>query len=172
RAERPDASTEHFVDEPIVEVEPLRVRRARPVREHARPRDAEAVRADAELVEQRDVVDVAVVVIACDVARVSLEHGALLFAEDVPHRGASAVDVGGPLDLVGHRRRAPHEIFGEGSAVAPVVRFAHFGRDVPRPAREARFTWASRREGAWTPGCAAEGASSGSWAPVSTSART
>ena len=75
-----------LVDQAAVEVEPLRVDRADAVRQHARPGDAEAVRLHAQRLHQRDVLLVAVVVVAGDVARVALEHRALLLAEHVPHR--------------------------------------------------------------------------------------
>jgi len=64
RHERTDADREERVDERVVEVEALLVDPATPARQHARPADGEAVRAEAELAHERDVLSPAVVVIA------------------------------------------------------------------------------------------------------------
>ena len=54
--ERRDAVAEQLVDEPVVEVEALRVHRPAALRDDARPRDREAERVEPELAHERDVV--------------------------------------------------------------------------------------------------------------------
>ena len=69
---RLDAVLEQRVDQPLVEVEPGLVHRARALGQDAAPGDAEAVGVEAELAHQRDVARVAAVVVAGDVAGVAV----------------------------------------------------------------------------------------------------
>jgi hypothetical protein len=72
RQERLDASGQQRVDEPAVEIEPLRIGLPRALRKDARPRDGEAVGVGAQLLHQLDVLLVAVAVIVGDVAGVAV----------------------------------------------------------------------------------------------------
>ncbi|MET3989378.1 hypothetical protein ABID65_001004 [Bradyrhizobium sp. S3.9.2] len=109
-----DAVREQLVDEPVVEIEPLRIGLARSIRKHPRPRNREAVGLDAERLNQRDVVLVAVIVLVGAVAGRAVLDLAGRVAENVPDRLAAAVLVDGALDLVGRGRRAPQKILGKG----------------------------------------------------------
>ena len=62
-------ASQQRVDEPVVVVESRPVDRSARVGDHARPRDAEPVRPETELAQQRDVLRVAVVLVAGDVSR-------------------------------------------------------------------------------------------------------
>ena len=104
-----DAVGEQLVDEPVVVVEAGAVDRAARVRDDPRPRDAEAVRPEAELLQERDVLGVAVVLVAGDVARGPVDDPARRVREPVPDRLALAVLLPGALDLVGGGGRPPHE---------------------------------------------------------------
>ena len=108
--QRLDARVEQGVDEALVEVEAGLVDRAGPRRQDARPADAEAVRARAELGHQPHVLRVAVVVVAGDVARAAVGDGARLAGEGVPDRRSSAVLGRRSLDLVGGGGEAPGEV--------------------------------------------------------------
>ena len=100
RRERLDAVGEQLVDEPVVEVEALRVRRAVALREHARPRDREAIGLDAQRLHQLHVLLVAMVVVVGDVARWPLLTSCRACARTCPRPTAAAVFGGGALDLI------------------------------------------------------------------------
>ena len=89
-----------FVDETVVEVQA-----AGGV--HPGPGDGEAVRVDAEVAQERDVLAVAVVVVAGHLGGGAVLHVAWFGGEGVPYRGGAFV--GGPLDLVGRSGYAPEE---------------------------------------------------------------
>ena len=82
--QRLDARVQQGVDEAVVEVEAGLVDGARPHGQHARPADAEAIGARAEIGQQPDVLRVAVVVVAGDVARAAIGDGARLAGKGVP----------------------------------------------------------------------------------------
>jgi hypothetical protein len=113
RGERLDAGRLQLVHETVVEVQALRVRLTGPVREDARPANREAVRGRADVLHQRDVLLVPVVVVVGDVAGVVVRDLARRVGERVPDRRALAVLVPRALDLVGRRGRAPEEAFRE-----------------------------------------------------------
>ena len=117
RRERLDPVREQLVDEPVVEVEARLVHPAAPLGKHARPRDREAERVEPELAHQRDVLAVAVVEVARDLAGVAVPHLAGRRAEAVPDALAAAVLVGRALDLVRGRGGAPDEVVGKMSSV-------------------------------------------------------
>ena len=91
RDPRPDAGGQQLVDEPGVEVDTRVVERTPSVGLDARPGDREAIGVDAELPHECDVVAVAVVVVAGDVARVAAEHLAGRVREAIPDRLTPAV---------------------------------------------------------------------------------
>ena len=103
-----DALRQQLVDEPGVEVQASGVDRSA-VGPHARPGGGEAVGLQPQLGHQRDVVAVAVVVIARDVSVVATDHRAGHAAEGIPDRVGSAVFVGSAFDLVGRGCRAEEE---------------------------------------------------------------
>src|SRR3712207_5103474 len=106
RGERLDADGEQFVDEAVVEVQPLRVGRTGAFGEDARPGDREAVGISAKIPHQRHVFFVAVVVVIGDVTGVAVLDLARSVGEGVPDRLALAVFVPRSLDLVGEIGRA------------------------------------------------------------------
>ena len=114
RQPRQDVGIQQLVDEPLVEVDALRVERAA-VGTHARPRGREPVGLQPHALHQRDVVAVPVVVVARDIAVVGVDDGAGHAAEGVPDRVAAAVLVGGALDLVGGGGGAEQEVRREGA---------------------------------------------------------
>ena len=112
--QRLDARVEQGVDEALVEVEAALVDRAGPGGQDARPADAEAIGARAQIGHQPDVLWVAVVVVAGDVARAAVGDRARLAGEGVPDRRSPAVLGRGSLDLVGGGGEAPGEVGREG----------------------------------------------------------
>ena len=108
--QRLDAGVEQGVDEALVEVEAGLVDGAGPRGQDARPADAEAVGARPQLGHEPDVLRVAVVVVARDVARAAVGDRTRPSGEGVPDRRASAVLGGGSLDLVGRGGEAPREV--------------------------------------------------------------
>ncbi len=113
--QRLDARVKQGVDEALVEVEAGLVDGAGPRRQDARPADAEAIGARPEVGQQPDVLWVAVVVVAGDVARGAVGDGARLAGEGVPDRRSSAVLGRCSLDLVGGGGEAPGEVSRERS---------------------------------------------------------
>ena len=114
RQPRLDAVGQQLVDQPAVEVEPGRVGRPGAAGLHPGPGDREPVRLQAQLGHQRDVVAVAVVVVARHVAGVPADDPARGVAEGVPDRRGAAVLGRRALDLVRGGRRAPEEAGREG----------------------------------------------------------
>src|SRR5262249_54550158 len=102
-------------DEAAVEVEALGVGRAGALGEDPRPGDREPVRVRADVLHQRDVLLVAVVMVVGDVAGVVILDLPGRMGVGVPDRDALAVLVPGPLDLIGGRRDAPVEPVREAS---------------------------------------------------------
>src|SRR5262249_19010153 len=100
RGEWLDALGAKLVGEALVEVDALRIRRARALREDARPGDGEPVGGRVDVLHQRDVLLVAVVVVVGDVAIVVVLDVAGRVREFVPDRLALAVLVPSALDLI------------------------------------------------------------------------
>ncbi len=113
RHERADAALEQLVEQPVVEVQPVVIHASAPVRQDPRPRDREAESVDAELPHERDVLGIAMVEVARDLARVAVADLPRRGAEPVPDALAPAVLVGGAFDLERRGRGAPDEICGE-----------------------------------------------------------
>ena len=108
-----DAAGEQRVHEAVVEREPTRVHRPAALGQDAAPRDAEAVRVEPQVGEQRDVFGEAAVVIAGHVAGVAVGGEPRRVGEAVPDARPRAVGERRALDLVGGRRGAPEEPLGE-----------------------------------------------------------
>ena len=110
RHERVDPVAEELVDEAIVEVEPRRVHAPAAFGKDPRPGDREPERVQAELVHQADVVAVAMVEVARDIAVVAQAYLAGRRAETVPDTLAATVLLGRAFDLVRRGCRAPDEV--------------------------------------------------------------
>src|SRR4051794_22424136 len=104
-----DARLEQAIDELLVKRKAALVRAADAIGNHARPADAEAIRAQADFFHQLDVVAPAVIVVARDLAGVTGKDRAILAAEHVPHAHAAAVFARGSFDLVRSGGGAPDE---------------------------------------------------------------
>ena len=128
RRHRLDAFGQKIVDEPIVKRETGLVEGPRTQRLDTRPGHGEAVRVDAELAHQRQILGHSVVVITRHVAGIAPHHLALGVAEGVPDRDAPAVLVDGSLDLVSGGSRSEDEVFRQadgaeiGGHVVPLSR--------------------------------------------------
>ena len=105
-----DADGEQTVDQPVVEFESGLVRLPPAGGKDTRPGDREPVGAHAQLPHQRDVLAIAVIVIAGHVARIAIGDPALLAAERIPDALAAPAFPGGAFDLVRRGRDAPDEI--------------------------------------------------------------
>src|SRR5690606_8392831 len=107
---RLDTFGEHRVDEAVVEGDALRVHGAGAVGEDARPGEGEPVVFDAELPHEREVLFVAMVVIASDVEGVAIGDLSGNAREAIPDGFAFAVREGGALDLGSGGGDAPGEV--------------------------------------------------------------
>jgi hypothetical protein len=114
---RLDAEPQQLVDEPIVKIEPLRVRRTPPMRLHAWPGDREPVGTCAEFVQERQVLAPAMIVVTRDFSRGAVLHMTGLPAKAVPYAGPAPVHIQCTFDLVRAGRHAPDETFGENQAL-------------------------------------------------------
>ena len=110
RRERPDAIREQFIHKPVVIIEARLVHLPFALGKDPRPGDAEAVAAKPKLFHERYVFLVAVVLIAGDVARISVHDSSRLVREAVPDRLAFPVLIPRALDLVGRGRRPPGKV--------------------------------------------------------------
>lgn len=120
--ERNDVVREQRVDETLVEREALGVHSSGSVGKHSRPRDAEAIGAESEAGEKRNVLVPTLVVIAGDVTgRVAMNKPGRV-AEAMPDARTGAIGEGRAFDLIGRRRGAPEKARRE--LVGP---FAHYG---------------------------------------------
>src|SRR5271166_4570049 len=109
RRERRDAVGDELVEEPVIEVEALRIRRAGALREYPRPRNREPIRSGAERLHRPHVVSVSVIVIVGDVAVVVVADLSRRVAERVPDRWAPPILTDGALDLIGGGSGAPEK---------------------------------------------------------------
>src|SRR5205807_1104154 len=109
RRERHDAALAQPLRQTTVEVDPLLVDGAATVGLDARPRDGEAVRLQAKVAHEIEVLSPAVVVLARRVTRVAAGHVARRCREAVPDRLAPAVGPRRALDLEGGCPGAPQE---------------------------------------------------------------
>src|SRR5262245_15897441 len=117
RGERLDAGGLQLVDQAAVEVEALRVGPTRAFREDARPGDGEPIRVDADVLHQRNVFLVPVVMIVGDVAGIVVLYVPWLVRIRVPDREALAVLIPRTLDLIRRGADAPVEALRECAAL-------------------------------------------------------
>ena len=106
---RLDAGRQERIDQPVVESEPRLVRRPSPRRQESRPRHRKAVGLNAEALHQADVLGIAMVMVAGDVAGVLVGDLALQ-AVGIPDAKPPAVLARRALDLKCRRRYAPDEV--------------------------------------------------------------
>src|SRR5664280_29186 len=106
---RLDAGFEDRVEQAVVERQPRLIRCPASLRQHARPGDRKPVRLNAEPLHEADVLEIAMVVIAGDVAGVVVGDLALL-AMRIPDTEPAAVFAHRALDLKTRGRHPPDEI--------------------------------------------------------------
>src|SRR5262249_4395498 len=100
RRKRLDAGRFQFVDQAAVEVDPLRIGLARPFRKNARPGDGKPVRVGADVLYQRNVFLIAVIMVVGDVAGVVVLDVPGLVRVRIPDRQALAILAPRTLNLV------------------------------------------------------------------------
>src|SRR5262245_41161618 len=127
RWERRDVVGDEVVEEPVVEVEALRIWRAAALRKYPRPRNGEPVRSGGERFHRPHVVSISVIVIVGDVAVVVVADLSRRVRERVPYRRATAILADGAFDLIGGGGGAP-----EKSCRKSARGFARGGRTVVR----------------------------------------
>ena len=108
-----DAVREQRIDQPVVEIETRRIDRAAAARQDATPRRAEAIRLQSELAHQSDIVGVAPVMVAGDVAGLAVADEARRVREALPDARSRAVGQRRALDLICRGRSAPEELGGK-----------------------------------------------------------
>src|SRR6516164_1292038 len=128
RREWRDAVSDEVVEEPVVEVEALRIWRARALREYARPRNREPIRSESECLHRLHVVPISVIVIIGDVAVVVVADLSRRVRKRVPDRGATTILADGAFDLIGGGGGSPEKSRGKGARG-----FAPGQRSVARP---------------------------------------
>jgi hypothetical protein len=114
---RLDTEPQQLVDQPIVEVESLRIRRTVPLRLHARPGDREPIGTGAELAQQGQIFGPAVIMVTGDLSRGAVHDATGYPAKAVPYTRAAPVDVQRTFDLVRAGRDAPDEAMREEEAL-------------------------------------------------------
>jgi hypothetical protein len=115
RGERLDAGSLQLIDETVVEIDALRIGLAGSLRKNAGPGDGEPVGFRADVLHQRDVFLVTVIVVVGDIAGVAVSDVAGRVRVSVPDRLALAVLVPRAFDLVSRGGGAPIETVGERS---------------------------------------------------------
>ena len=110
---RGDARAKYRVDQAIVKVQAGLVDLSFALRKYARPGRGKPVGRNAETLHERDVLRVAMVVVAGHITGVSVYHFAGSVTEGVPNAGSAAVLRNGALDLIARGGRAPNEPFGK-----------------------------------------------------------
>src|SRR5580704_7943341 len=106
---RLDAVRAQFIDEAIVEVEPLWIRLAGAVGEYARPRDRQAKTFAAQTLQRLNVFFVEMIKIVGDIAGVAVVRLASCVRERVPDRWLAAVFVDGTFDLIRRGGASPQK---------------------------------------------------------------
>ena len=104
-----DAVDQELIDDAVVEVEPLGIRRTGSVRKYARPRNRKAISFDAELLYQANVLLVSVIVIVGAVRIAVVADVAGRVRERIPDRAPSPVFIDGAFDLIRGGGGTPHK---------------------------------------------------------------
>ena len=126
-----NAVAEQRIRKAVVEGEPGRIDRARALRDHAAPGDAEAVGREAQLPHQRDIIRVAAIVVTGDIAGITVAHQAGGVRETLPDARRSTVGERGAFDLICRSRTTPQEIRWKGDG-APRPCYRTMLRRMPR----------------------------------------
>ena len=105
-----DAVLQQDIDQPVIEIEPRPVHRAAAARQDPTPGCAEAIRLQSEAVHQGDVIGVAPIVVAGDVARITVANHAWRVRESLPDARPGAVGQWRALDLIRRGRGPPQEV--------------------------------------------------------------
>ena len=111
RDEGLDVVLQQLVDDAIVKIDALLIGLALSIRHDARPCERNARGIQPEVRHQRDVVAIAMVKIACDIAGIAVLDLVGRMREAIPDRLALAVLIVRALDLVRRARGAPQEVF-------------------------------------------------------------
>src|SRR5262249_55046595 len=104
-----DPDSDQLVHQAVVEIEALRVWLTGPGRKDARPGDGKPIRIRAEVLHQRHVFLVSMIVIVCDVAGIAVLDVARRVRVGVPDRWALAIFIPRAFYLVRRSTRAPIE---------------------------------------------------------------
>ena len=141
-----DAVLQELIDQPVVEIEPLGIRRTAAFRKHPRPGDRKPVGLDAEIPDQADVFLVAMVMIVGAVGVAAILDLARRMRESVPDRTAAAVLIDGAFDLIGRRGGAPDKILRKRRGRVPLgcrpgVAIRRLRAASPCRARKAPRAW-------------------------------
>jgi hypothetical protein len=110
---RRDAIFEQRIDQSPIEVEAAFVHGATTSRQHATPRDAEAIRVEAELTHQGDVVAIPSIVIAGDIASLTVRGAPRRTREAMPDARTRTIGERRAFDLIRGRRCSPEKPVGE-----------------------------------------------------------
>src|SRR4051794_40447467 len=102
-----------FIYEPIIEIQALRVRRSRALREDSGPRDGEAIGLDPQRLHQLHVLFVTMIVIVGYVASRVIHDLAGSVREGVPDGRATPVFINRALDLIRGCGRSPEKTLRE-----------------------------------------------------------
>lgn len=108
-----DAARLAAIDEAVVEIQPLLVDRPETIRNDARPGDGETIGLDTHVLDEIEILLPAIIMIAGNIAIVTLEDMARHIAEGVPDGGLAAIRLRGAFDLERGGRDAEQEIAGE-----------------------------------------------------------
>ena len=109
RRHRFDVRGDERVDQPPIEIDTALICAPLSVRQHATPTNAEAVGLQAERAHQRDVVGIAMVVVAGNVAGIAAGGQSGRMREALPDARARAVVERRPFDLIRRGGRAPQK---------------------------------------------------------------
>src|SRR4029077_14325590 len=120
RRVRFDAAGEQFVEQAVVEIEPLGVWLPGSFGKHPRPCDRKPVGLGPQSPDEANVFLVAVIVLVGAVAIASVRDLARRVAKSVPDRPAAAVFVDRALDLIRGGRRAPQKALRKTRRSVPV----------------------------------------------------
>jgi hypothetical protein len=120
RRHRLDAIFQQRIHQPAVKIDSRLVDSPNALRQHARPRDTEAIRRYTQFAYELHVVHIAAVVVARRVTVVAARDLARLVRKPMPDAGSRTVSKRRAFDLIGARGRAPKKI-GRKRGVGHVV---------------------------------------------------
>ena len=104
-----DGVFQERIDQAVVEVQAHGIHRAASLRQDPAPGDAEAICLHPEMSHQRHVFEIAVIVIACDIAGVSVANPVGRMTEALPNARSRTIGQGRALDLISRGGAAPQK---------------------------------------------------------------